>query len=86
MTDTEDTDGEDIDPEDTDAEAEYERWVTEIREMREDKNEFFTEHPQSPIQPEVRDEFEGLSYFEPETGVPCADTGPGLRQSRSDRT
>ena len=33
--------------------------------MRADKDEFFTEHPQSPIQPEVREEFEGLSYFEP---------------------
>ena len=49
----------------TDAEAEYERWVSEIKQMRADKDEFFTEHSQSPIQPEVRDDFEGLSYFEP---------------------
>ncbi|TQQ80988.1 DUF1684 domain-containing protein [Halonotius terrestris] len=53
------------DSEDADAEAEYERWVSEIKQMRADKDEFFTEHPQSPIQPEVRDDFEGLSYFEP---------------------
>ena len=61
------TDPEDADPEaDTaDAEAEYERWFDEITQMRADKDEFFTEHPQSPIQPEVRDDFEGLAYFEP---------------------
>jgi len=47
------------------AEAEYERWLDEIKQMRADKDEFFTEHPQSPIQPEVRDDFEGLAYFDP---------------------
>jgi len=62
MTDAEESDG------NTDAaaaDAEYERWLDEIKQMRADKDEFFTEHPQSPIQPEVREEFEGLSYFEP---------------------
>jgi len=60
------------DPEDADteadtaaAEAEYERWLDEIKQMRADKDEFFTEHPQSPIQPEMRDDFEGLAYFDP---------------------
>jgi len=62
MTDAEESDG------NTDAaaaDAEYERWLDEIKQMRADKDEFFTEHPQSPSQPEVREEFEGLSYFEP---------------------
>ncbi|ERH07549.1 MAG: protein of unknown function (DUF1684) [Halonotius sp. J07HN4] len=62
MTDTEESDG---GTDDAEAEAEYERWLDEIKQMRADKDEFFTEHPQSPIQPEVRDDFEGLSYFDP---------------------
>ena len=47
-------------PEDTD------RWMAEVRQMREDKDEFFTEHPQSPIKPDNRDDFDGLEYFEPD--------------------
>jgi uncharacterized protein (DUF1684 family) len=54
------TDSDDATPEDTD------RWMAEVRQMRADKDEFFTDHPQSPIQPEHRDEFEGLNYFEPD--------------------
>jgi len=53
------TDSDDATPEDTD------RWMAEVRQMRADKDEFFTDHPQSPIQPEYRDEFEGLNYFDP---------------------
>ncbi|WP_418285940.1 DUF1684 domain-containing protein [Halorubrum sp. DTA46] len=33
---------------------------------RREKDEFFAEHPQSPIPPEHRDGFEGLDYFDPD--------------------
>ena len=33
---------------------------------RTEKDEFFAEHPQSPIPPEHRDDFEGLDYFPPD--------------------
>ena len=65
MSDPEGSDGGTDDDADAEAAAEYERWLDEIKQMRADKDEFFTEHPQSPIQPEVRDDFEGLSYFDP---------------------
>ncbi len=42
------------------------RWMAEVRQMRADKDQFFTDHPQSPIKPANRDSFEGLSYFEPD--------------------
>ena len=42
-----------------------ERWRTEVEQMRADKDQFFIDHPQSPIPPEHREDFEGLSYFEP---------------------
>jgi len=31
--------------------------------MREEKDQFLKEHPQSPIQEEIRDNFKGLDYF-----------------------
>ncbi|WP_101295021.1 DUF1684 domain-containing protein [Halegenticoccus soli] len=34
--------------------------------MRDEKDAFFAEHPQSPIPPAERDGFEGLSYFDPD--------------------
>ncbi len=43
------------------------RWMAEVRQMRADKDQFFIDHPQSPIPPEHRDEFEGLAYFEPDS-------------------
>lgn len=48
--------GADIDPQ---------RWERELQSNREEKDEFFAEHRQSPIPPEKRDSFDGLSYFDP---------------------
>ncbi|WP_129113200.1 DUF1684 domain-containing protein [Halegenticoccus tardaugens] len=41
-------------------------WAAELRAKRAEKDEFFAEHPQSPIPPDERDGFEGLSYFDPD--------------------
>ncbi|MCU4754121.1 DUF1684 domain-containing protein [Halobacteria archaeon AArc-curdl1] len=38
----------------------------ELEAKREEKDRFFAEHPQSPIPPEERDDFSGLSYFPPD--------------------
>ncbi|SDM16625.1 hypothetical protein SAMN04487949_1112 [Halogranum gelatinilyticum] len=37
-----------------------------LEEHRADKDEFFGEHPQSPIPHDQREIFEGLSYFDPD--------------------
>ncbi len=42
-------------------------WAEQLRANREEKDEFFAEHPQSPIPPEERDDFDGLSYFAPDS-------------------
>ncbi len=42
------------------------RWRDELESKRAEKDEFFAEHPQSPIPPEEREEFTGLDYFEPD--------------------
>ena len=55
MTDTDHSQPDDVD-----------RWRTEIEQMRADKNQFFIDHPQSPIKPEHHENFEGLAYFEPD--------------------
>lgn len=41
-------------------------WAAELREHREEKDEFFAEHRQSPIPHDEREAFEGLSYYEPD--------------------
>jgi uncharacterized protein (DUF1684 family) len=41
-------------------------WADRLWSNREEKDEFFTEHPQSPIPPEERDDFDGLNYFDPD--------------------
>jgi uncharacterized protein (DUF1684 family) len=41
-------------------------YVADLRANREEKDDFFAEHPQSPIPPEHRDEFSGLDYFDPD--------------------
>jgi len=41
-------------------------WRTELEGHRDEKDEFFADHPQSPIPPEHRDDFDGLSYFDPD--------------------
>jgi len=43
-----------------------EQWAETLRENRAEKDEFFAEHPQSPIPPEDRDAFDGLAYFDPD--------------------
>jgi uncharacterized protein (DUF1684 family) len=40
-------------------------YATQLRANREEKDEFFADHPQSPIPPEQREEFDGLAYFDP---------------------
>ena len=41
-------------------------YVADLRTNREEKDEFFAEHPQSPIPPEHREAFSGLDYFDPD--------------------
>jgi len=40
-------------------------YAERLRANRREKDDFFAEHPQSPIPPEHRDDFDGLDYFEP---------------------
>lgn len=42
-------------------------WRDELESKRAEKDEFFADHPQSPIPPEERDEFDGLDYFDPDS-------------------
>ncbi|AFZ72849.1 DUF1684 domain-containing protein [Natronobacterium gregoryi] len=49
----------------TTADFDVDAWREELQAKRAEKDEFFDEHPQSPIPPEERDEFEGLDYFDP---------------------
>lgn len=37
--------------------------MTELEIFREEKNDFFASHPQSPLTPEQKRNFNGLSYF-----------------------
>ncbi len=41
-------------------------WADELREHRREKDAFFAEHRQSPIPPDERAAFDGLSYYEPD--------------------
>ncbi|GAB7091635.1 DUF1684 domain-containing protein [Halorubrum luteum] len=41
-------------------------YVDRLRANRREKDEFFAEHPQSPIPPEHREAFDSLEYFEPD--------------------
>jgi len=43
-----------------------EGWADQLRANRAEKDDFFAEHPQSPIPPEEREDFEGLEYFDPD--------------------
>jgi uncharacterized protein (DUF1684 family) len=40
-------------------------WRDELLATRDEKDEFFGNHPQSPIPPGEREDFDGLSYFDP---------------------
>ncbi len=52
--------------EDTRGAFDADEWASRLREKRAEKDEFFSEHPQSPIPPDERDGFDGLSYFDPD--------------------
>ncbi|WP_418281674.1 DUF1684 domain-containing protein [Halorubrum sp. DTA98] len=41
-------------------------YVDRVEANRREKDDFFAEHPQSPIPPEHRDAFDGLDYFDPD--------------------
>lgn len=41
-------------------------YADRLRANRDEKDQFFAEHNQSPIPPEERDEFEGLNYYDPD--------------------
>ena len=41
-------------------------WAERLRQNRAEKDQFLAEHPQSPVPPEKRDDFEGLDYFDPD--------------------
>ncbi len=43
-----------------------EGWAERLQENRTEKDRFFSEHRQSPIPPEERDDFSGLSYYDPD--------------------
>ena len=42
-------------------------WKQELEGHREQKDEMFADHPQSPIPPEDREDFDGLDYFAPDS-------------------
>ncbi|WP_121744143.1 DUF1684 domain-containing protein [Natronorubrum halophilum] len=52
---------------DSDDAIDVDRWRDELEAKRAEKDEFFADHPQSPIPPEDREEFDGLDYFEPDS-------------------
>jgi hypothetical protein len=54
---TEETPETDFDPEE---------WREQLSAHRAEKDEFFADHPQSPVPPEERDDFESLDYFDPD--------------------
>ncbi|WP_135823277.1 DUF1684 domain-containing protein [Halorussus ruber] len=62
MTDSANHAGSDDSEDDFDAEE----WRDQLEAHREEKDDFFADHPQSPIPPEERDDFEGLDYFDPD--------------------
>jgi hypothetical protein len=43
-------------------------WRERLRENRAEKDDFFAQHPQSPIPPDERSDFDGLAYFDPDPG------------------
>ncbi|WP_435334330.1 DUF1684 domain-containing protein [Haloarchaeobius sp. TZWWS8] len=48
------------------SEFDVDAWREELEQKRAEKDEFFAEHPQSPVPPEERDDFDGVDYFEPD--------------------
>ena len=63
----EDADMSDSEPEtDNSEDFDPEEWRDELEAHRAEKDEFFAEHPQSPIPPDEREAFDGLDYFDPD--------------------
>ncbi|MFB6207614.1 MAG: DUF1684 domain-containing protein [Haloglomus sp.] len=50
----------------TESDFDADAWQTELEQHREQKDEFFADHPQSPIPEDERDAFEGLTYYDPD--------------------
>jgi len=44
-------------------------YAERLERTRAEKDEFFAEHPQSPIPPDDREAFDGLDYFPPDPGA-----------------
>jgi uncharacterized protein (DUF1684 family) len=54
-----------------------EAWRAELLDHRRRKDEFFADHPQSPLPDEDKDGFEGLTYYEPDPAFRVdADVAP----------
>lgn len=51
-----------------------EEWREQVESYRREKDEFFAEHPQSPVAPDDRDDFTGLDYFDPDPEYRVAAT------------
>jgi uncharacterized protein (DUF1684 family) len=49
-----------------DAEFDADAWARELAEHRERKDEFFADHPQSPLPEADKPDFEGLTYYDPD--------------------
>ncbi|SFR55752.1 DUF1684 domain-containing protein [Halogeometricum limi] len=59
---------------DASADVDPEAYAAELERKREEKDDFFASHPQSPIPPAERDSFDGLDYFDPDTDARVAAT------------
>lgn len=44
-------------------------WRDTLAEHRHSKDEYLATHPQSPLPPDERADFEGLDYFPPESAL-----------------
>jgi uncharacterized protein (DUF1684 family) len=53
----------------TDDAFDPEAWAAELEQHREQKDEFFADHRQSPIPADERDGFDGLVYYDPDPSL-----------------
>ena len=53
-------------PDAADGEDGESAWLARLREMRAEKDEFLASDPQSPVDPALREAFDGLDYFPPD--------------------
>lgn len=54
------------------ADFDAETWRAEVEQYRGEKDDYFAEHPQSPVPQDEREGFDGLAYFEPDPGYRVA--------------